>query len=59
MYKKKFKGQTCVAPDYILCTKETQEKLIPLFKKFLLEFYGENPKESNSYGRIINDRHFK
>lgn len=52
-------GQTCVAPDYILCTKETQDKLIPLMKKFLLEFYGEKPKDSDSYGRIINERHFQ
>lgn len=51
-------GQTCVAPDYILCTKDTQEKLLPLFKKTLEEFYKGDPKESDSYGRIINERHF-
>lgn len=52
-------GQTCIAPDYILCTKETQEKLIPLFKNVLEEFYKGDPKTSDSYGRIINERHFK
>ena len=52
-------GQTCVAPDYVLCTKETEEKLIPVIKNYLTEFYGQNQKESDSYGRIINDRHFK
>lgn len=52
-------GQTCIAPDYILCTKETQEKLIPLFKNALEEFYKGDPKTSDSYGRIINERHFK
>lgn len=28
-------------------------------EKYLTEFYGTNPKESDSYGRIINDRHFQ
>lgn len=51
-------GQTCVAPDYILCTKETEEKLIPIMKDVLLEFYGENVKESESFARIVNNRHF-
>lgn len=50
-------GQTCVAPDYILCTKETQEKLLPFLKKALQQFYGDNPKNSDSYGRIIQKRH--
>ena len=33
-------GQTCVAPDYILCTKEVEIKLISAAKKQLLNFYG-------------------
>lgn len=52
-------GQTCVAPDYVLCTKETQERLLPFFKKVIKEFYGENPQESDSYGRVISQRHHK
>lgn len=52
-------GQTCVAPDYVLCTAETQQKILPFLKKYLTDFYGENPRESASYGRIINERHFK
>jgi len=52
-------GQTCIAPDYVLCTKETQDKLVPIIKAHLVDFYGENPKESESFGRIINDRHFQ
>lgn len=52
-------GQTCVAPDYILCTKEAQDKLVPELKKALKKFYGEDPQKSNSYGRIINNRHHK
>ncbi|XP_050298328.1 aldehyde dehydrogenase, dimeric NADP-preferring-like [Anthonomus grandis grandis] len=52
-------GQTCVAPDYLLCTKEIEEKFIPIAREVLKEFYGENPKESPDYGRIIADRHFQ
>ncbi|CAF0702831.1 unnamed protein product [Brachionus calyciflorus] len=51
-------GQTCVAPDYVLCTKETQENIIPFLKQILQEFYGGSPKDSNSFARIINERHF-
>ena len=52
-------GQTCVAPDYILCTKETQEKLMPILEKILGEFCDGKPKESDSYSRTINERHFQ
>ncbi|KAH9633229.1 hypothetical protein HF086_017784 [Spodoptera exigua] len=30
-------GQTCIAPDYILCTKETQDKFVAAAKKILQE----------------------
>ncbi|CAJ0930671.1 unnamed protein product [Ranitomeya imitator] len=52
-------GQTCIAPDYILCDKSIQSKLIEKIKETLKEFYGDNPKESVDYERIINKRHFK
>ncbi|XP_071992513.1 aldehyde dehydrogenase family 3 member A2 isoform X2 [Engystomops pustulosus] len=52
-------GQTCIAPDYVLCDKSIQGKLIEKIKETLKEFYGENPKESQDYERIINQRHFK
>jgi len=50
-------GQICVAPDYILCSKATEEKLIPVMKKVLREFYGEKPEESKDYCRIVSSRH--
>ncbi|KAL8581229.1 hypothetical protein ACOMHN_038329 [Nucella lapillus] len=52
-------GQTCVAPDYVMCTADIQEKLLVKLKELIPEFYTENPKTSDSYGRIINTRHFK
>ncbi|KAI4459180.1 aldehyde dehydrogenase [Holotrichia oblita] len=52
-------GQTCVAPDYILCTKEVEEEFVEAAKKVLKKFYGENPQLSKDYCRIVNDKHFK
>ncbi|KAK7469541.1 hypothetical protein BaRGS_00036447 [Batillaria attramentaria] len=51
-------GQTCVAPDYVMCTPETQEKLLMKLKEVLDEFYTTDPQTSDSYGRIVNARHF-
>ena len=51
-------GQTCVAPDYVLVDAETEKKLVPLLKQVVTEMFGEDPEVSESYGRIINDRHF-
>ncbi|KAI8883350.1 aldehyde dehydrogenase [Backusella circina FSU 941] len=51
-------GQTCVAPDYVLCAKDKTDELIKAFRETLQEFYGNDAKKSNSYGRIINTRQF-
>lgn len=51
-------GQNCTAPDYIVCTKEIQDKFIDMAKKIILEWYGDNPKDSPDLGRIINNKHF-
>ena len=51
-------GQTCIAPDYILVTADFKEKLIAAFKKTLKKFYGEEPRMSEDYGRIINEKHW-
>lgn len=52
-------GQTCVAPDYLLIHRDIKNKFIELIKKYIKEFYGENPKESKDYGKIINEKHAK
>ncbi|RCH78104.1 Aldehyde dehydrogenase, partial [Rhizopus stolonifer] len=51
-------GQTCVAPDYILCAKSKLEPLLEAFRKTVVEFYGTTPQKSNSYGRIVSTRQF-
>lgn len=52
-------GQTCIAPDYVLCEASLQNHIVQKIKETVQEFYGENIKESPDYERIINLRHFK
>uniref|UniRef100_A0A8C5IUA4 Aldehyde dehydrogenase n=1 Tax=Junco hyemalis TaxID=40217 RepID=A0A8C5IUA4_JUNHY len=52
-------GQTCIAPDYLLCTLEMQEKLLPALQKAINDFYGPNPRESPDFGRIVSDKQFQ
>ena len=52
-------GQTCIAPDYILCTPDIQNKFIEEADKVLKEWYGENAKESPDLCRIVSINHFK
>ncbi|CAD6197659.1 unnamed protein product [Caenorhabditis auriculariae] len=51
-------GQTCLAPDYVICNAAVKSKLLDSFRKYLKEFYGEDIKASKDYSRIINERHF-
>lgn len=51
-------GQTCVAPDYVLATREVIDGLLPLLKQAIGDFFGDDPASSPDYGRIIDDRHF-
>lgn len=52
-------GQTCIAPDYVLVKRSVREKLVEGIKEHIKLFYGENPKESNDFTRIISERHVK
>jgi len=51
-------GQTCIAPDYILVTPLMREPLIKALQQALIKQFGRDPKQSDDYGRIINERHF-
>ncbi|WP_435412862.1 aldehyde dehydrogenase family protein [Psychroserpens mesophilus] len=51
-------GQTCIAPDYVLVNASVRSEFKSAFEKYLTEFYTENPSASNSYGRIVNQKHF-
>ncbi|KFW02985.1 Aldehyde dehydrogenase family 3 member B1, partial [Fulmarus glacialis] len=52
-------GQTCIAPDYVLCSLEMQEKLMPALREAITEFFGSNPQESPDFGRIVGDKQFR
>ena len=51
-------GQTCIAPDYLLVHRSNKLKLLQLIRKYLDRFYGEDPRKSPDFARIINQRHF-
>ncbi len=51
-------GQMCVAPDYVLVHSSQKEAFIDELKKRLKEFFGEDPKSSDNYGKIINEKQF-
>jgi len=51
-------GQTCVAPDYILCEKSVKDSFLPEVLKQIKLQYGEKPLENKNYGKIINEKHF-
>jgi aldehyde dehydrogenase (NAD+) len=51
-------GQACVSPDYLLLKKGLEREFLALAKEVIEEFYGKNPKESDSYPRIITKKRF-
>jgi len=52
-------GQTCIAPDFVLVHHEAKAELIKELTKAIRKYYGKSPKESEDYGRIINQNHFQ
>lgn len=51
-------GQTCVAPDYILCESSVKDRFIEAVIKEIKRQYGEIPLQNPDYGKIINEKHF-
>ena len=51
-------GQTCVAPDYILCDHTVKDKFVSEVIKQIKLQYGDAPLENNDYGKIVNEKHF-
>ena len=51
-------GQTCVAPDYILVNEELRGKLVENLVRETKRQFGENPLDSEDYGKIINRKHY-
>ncbi len=51
-------GQTCVAPDYILCDSAIKDEFISEVKKQIKLQFGDEPLKNKDYGKIINEKHF-
>ena len=39
-------GQTCIAPDFVVCDGQVAAQLAERMKRILQEWYGNNPQDS-------------
>jgi len=51
-------GQTCIAPDTLLVSERQKDELVSAIAANVLRFFGEDPRRSQDYGRIVSPRHF-
>lgn len=51
-------GQTCIAPDYVLCHNEVHDRFVELLKDEISRQYGSEPLSNHNYGKIVNRKHF-
>ena len=51
-------GQTCVAPDYVLCQRSVKDAFVRAVIAEIKKQYGDDPLANKDYGKIINDKHF-
>lgn len=52
-------GQTCVAPDYVLCDSRIHRQLVDAIVREIIRQYGSDPLKNAAYGRIVNEKHFE
>lgn len=50
-------GQTCVAPDYLLVHSSVHDSVVDRLRHTIRSFYGNDPRQSGDYGRIVTQRH--
>ena len=50
-------GQICVSPDYVLIDESIKEKFIDACKKWIEHYFTDQPETSDSYARIVSDKH--
>lgn len=51
-------GQTCVAPDYVLCHSSVKDSFVAAVISEIKRQFGEEPLLNPDYGKIINEKHF-
>ena len=52
-------GQTCVAPDYVLCDASVKNELVKEICTEITKQFGAAPLENPDYGKLINEKHFE
>lgn len=52
-------GQTCIAPDYVFVHQTVADEFLDKLKENVIQYYGEDASQSESYNRMVNNRHFK
>ena len=50
-------GQICMSPDYLLVHKSKYEALLTALKSEIVRMYGDNPKTSEDYARLVHEKH--
>ena len=51
-------GQTCVAPDYILCDAAVKAPFLSALKAEIVRQFGSDCLSNQAYGNLISSRHF-
>lgn len=51
-------GHICTAPDYVLVWPEIKDAFVWHLEVAIHKFYGDDPKLSPDYGRVINSKNF-
>ena len=51
-------GQICIAPDYVFVHESKKDEFLAKFAKNIERFYGLDARRSDSYARIVNNRHY-
>lgn len=52
-------GQTCIAPDYLICSRSTEKLFLQHAGRILEQWFEDDALNSEEIGRIVNDGHFK
>ena len=45
-------GQSCISPDYVLCSQSIRDRLVEEMRKTIVEFYGSEVR-LNSNARLV------
>ena len=52
-------GQICIAPDYLFVHESKKDEFLQKFKENIESAYGLDARRSDSYARIVNNRHYQ